>query len=67
MFNIIEALRNYFTCKLLLNYLISKVALYFNINQWQLCLVVSCSDATLSTASAAPEAETKVQCHGEFW
>jgi len=32
LFNIIETLQNYVTCKLLTDYLGSKVALHFNVN-----------------------------------
>jgi len=42
MFNIIKTLQNYFTRKLLPDYLGSKVALHFNVNWWRPCLVISC-------------------------
>jgi len=35
MFNIIDTLRNYFTRKLLPDYLSSKAALHFNVSQWR--------------------------------
>jgi len=36
------------------DYLSSKVALHFNVNYWWPYWVVSCSEAMLSVASAAP-------------
>jgi len=53
MFNIIETLQNYFTCKLLPDKLGSKVALHFNINHRWPCLVVSVRRKRYWTASAA--------------
>ena len=53
IFIIIETLQNYFTCELLPDYLSSKMALHFNVNQWRPCLVVSSSEQTLLTAGAA--------------
>jgi len=53
MFNIIETLRNYFTCKLLLENLSSEVALHFNVSYWRPYLVVSCSEEVFLPASAA--------------
>ena len=45
------------------DYLSSKVALHFNVNFWRPFWVVSCLEAALSTASAAPVVRTDRKTH----
>jgi len=44
MFNVIETIRNYFTCELLHDNLSSNVAIHFNVSYCRPYLVVSCSE-----------------------